>query len=765
MPTLQQIETFKKRARAAGYSEPQITAEIARKQQEESIKTTQKPAPASMPTPPTTPAASTQPQQQPGLLQKVAGAVVKPAVNYGKFVAEAGAQAVRAVKGDLGNDDTNKKIGDLYVQSKSFIDQAKRTKDKKEKARLLKLSRDIDSQISKLGDEAAKIGSQKSTFFEDEKNIASRGKILETGARRTAGAASYVVPGGKGVVGAMKAGALVGGLSTASEDDTGLTDIAKGAAFGAAASGTMAGAGKVIKGAAGKVGKIASDSGDKLAVRSLRPSPSQQAKFFKETGEKMVDFIKKNKLQGADYDGIYKKIKPLQKSFDDVVENADIEINSNDILSGFSDEITRLQKSILPAEKQKAEVLQTIAENFINEYGDKPINAKVITALRREIDESISNFAMDQAVKGPLNHTRDVLQGVIRDVADKAGIEIKGKSLKESGVQLSKLYKLLDISEKQQFLGQGSLPLGITTLLGGAAGGVFGLPGGIASAVAVNQANNPKVVGAASRALTAVGNKLTNQTPVTAGEGVGYLANQVAGRTGAGLVTEPENADNEAANDETAENLTDQSDLLSTDTIPQNDTAPQSHPIFGNATKQEILLDAFKKGLSQKELDELESIYDKFAQEENEGELSDTFLETGEPTTRADRMWMLENPDKVPGAKGKATEKERMFENAGFAAQQALDLLKAGKVSSGVGQGVIGQVGEKIGTNSKEQQRYRASVALARTTARNALLGANMTEKELESIQAFIPEYNDAPKIAQEKLETFIELMNQFSGM
>ena len=110
----------------------------------------------------------------------------------------------------------------------------------------------------------------------------------------------------------------------------------------------------------------------------------------------------------------------------------------------------------------------------------------------------------------------------------------------------------------------------------------------------------------------------------------------------------------------------------------------------------------------------------------------------------------------------KKTEKQQMFVNAAEAAQQALTLLDKGGVSTGIGQGFVGGLGERTGMNSATQQQYRSTIAIARTIARNAMLGANMTEKELESIAAFIPEYSDAPNIAKEKLKTFISLMSQF---
>ncbi len=128
----------------------------------------------------------------------------------------------------------------------------------------------------------------------------------------------------------------------------------------------------------------------------------------------------------------------------------------------------------------------------------------------------------------------------------------------------------------------------------------------------------------------------------------------------------------------------------------------------------------------------------------------------------SDEVSFQKEAAKLIGKGAGKTEKQQSFANAAEAGQQALDLINSGQVKTGIGQGFVGQIGEKIGTNSQEQQVYRSTIAAARTMARNAMLGANMTDKELESMGAFIPEFNDAPSTAQQKLQTFVSLMNQF---
>jgi hypothetical protein len=195
---------------------------------------------------------------------------------------------------------------------------------------------------------------------------------MKRGAQQSAELASYSVPFGKGANIATKVllpGAAAAGLQGMAKDDATVGSVAKEAIGGAAGAGLVHGAGKLASGAVKLAGKAAGRAADNLATKSLRPSPSQQTKFLKETKEKMIDFIKRNKLQGSGYDEIHKAANPLQKAFDEVVTSNKLEIEPNKILSGFSDEIARLQRSIIPANKAKAEALTQIADNFINEYG------------------------------------------------------------------------------------------------------------------------------------------------------------------------------------------------------------------------------------------------------------------------------------------------------------------------------------------------------------------------------------------------------------
>jgi len=154
-------------------------------------------------------------------------------------------------------------------------------------------------------------------------------------------------------------------------------------------------------------------------------------------------------------------------------------------------------------------------------------------------------------------------------------------------------------------------------------------------------------------------------------------------------------------------------------------------------------------------------------------EASPDFLKTGQPKTAQDQFIIMKYPKEMetyskminPTSKNKPTEKQAQFANAAKSGEYALNLLSSGKVNTGIGQDVLGSYQEKWGGGSDTQQDYRSTIAAARTLARNAMLGANMTPKEMESLSALIPEYNDDINIAKQKLTTFVREMNRFANM
>lgn len=111
----------------------------------------------------------------------------------------------------------------------------------------------------------------------------------------------------------------------------------------------------------------------------------------------------------------------------------------------------------------------------------------------------------------------------------------------------------------------------------------------------------------------------------------------------------------------------------------------------------------------------------------------------------------------------KKTEKQKMFSTASSGGKEALALLESGGVQTGPGQGIISAVGEKTGNITDNQVAYRSTIGLIRTAVKNALLGGQMSKQEMESIAPFIPNFFDHPNVAKQKLRTFIKLSNDMS--
>jgi hypothetical protein len=115
-------------------------------------------------------------------------------------------------------------------------------------------------------------------------------------------------------------------------------------------------------------------------------------------------------------------------------------------------------------------------------------------------------------------------------------------------------------------------------------------------------------------------------------------------------------------------------------------------------------------------------------------------------------------------AGGKQGDKEAQFSNAAKSAQSALDLLEGGKAGTGKLAAVGSKISDFFGTTGATQTDYRSNLALARGLAMNALAGANISPSEAERIASAIPQEDDEPQIAKQKLKSFIEQMKVFGG-
>lgn len=137
-----------------------------------------------------------------------------------------------------------------------------------------------------------------------------------------------------------------------------------------------------------------------------------------------------------------------------------------------------------------------------------------------------------------------------------------------------------------------------------------------------------------------------------------------------------------------------------------------------------------------------------------------------EAIKQADAILMMQYGVAVPvAAKAKAlTEGEKKYSAAGQQAQAALQLLESGQVSTGLLPSIGNKISGFFDAQSPVQTDYLSKLAAARGSAVSALSGANVPESEYARIAALIPEDNDEPKKAAQKLRSFIEAMKVYSS-
>lgn len=262
---------------------------------------------------------ATQAPKKGGFIRDVATALVKPAVDAGKLVLGTGFEAVRAADAALGNRDAY----DVQKGKKNPF-----------------LSRE-----------------------EIQKDYSNPTYIATNVGKKAAGVASYMVPGGPGVSGAIKTGAAAGGLhglsQSKSKDVEGMAvDTAIGAGGGAIAGGVMGGAGKVIEKLKG-----AGDATRKSVINpKVKSSPTMSSKedaIVK--GTQSLGMKGSAATQKVQMDKIYKdlgaeietKLTGKKGDLNDVLEGVDDAINNNsNKLPGYETWVKHFGDQVLDASEK-----------------------------------------------------------------------------------------------------------------------------------------------------------------------------------------------------------------------------------------------------------------------------------------------------------------------------------------------------------------------------------------------------------------------------
>lgn len=280
-----------------------------------------------------------------------------------------------------------------------------------------------------------------------------------------------------------------------------------------------------------KTGEVVERGGEKLVVRGLRASPSQQKKFAEETGKKLSEFMAENGITSDFVEKSAQKIDELQGAFDEIALRSDLKIPKNDLINRFGSKVGEYTSSIVPELKGKAESIKQVGENLVAKYGDD-ISVADLTKERRSVDallkEGSFNLPVEQA--NYLRTVRDVLQETIQDYTSE--LKSGGKNLKQIGISLRDMFKFQRIARAQEGLGKGTKLMGLTDWLALAGGGLAGgAPNALTALLANKAISHPKTIGAISRTLGGAGSLLQSGVAQNIA-GYGVDAIRRAGRVG-----------------------------------------------------------------------------------------------------------------------------------------------------------------------------------------------------------------------------------------
>lgn len=577
--------------------------------------------------PPTTTLGAATVEEEPGFVASFIKSLVDPAVNYLKFVGEAGAQTSRA----LTIDSTKSQIEELSKQSRDYIQQAQKTKDPAEKKRLLQLSRDVDAKISVLGDKASAIGNQKLGFFEKDENLESTGKIIETGLRRTAGAMSYVVPAGGTIKTAAALGAVSGALYGFSEDGAGIEDVLLGAAGGAAGGAAVSVLSKAGGAILSRSRKAIQETLEETATKSItKATPSAWRKAVEQHGLDLNALTKKFFPKGGTYDdllgpigdrgtgGIFRKV--IQKS-EAAIQKVLKSTNKNTTIP-VDDFVTALQKEAkniakMPGNEANAEALEAFIKGVIAKYG-KGITPKQLLALKRAADSKFGRAVVDEATGSATAQAQKMFANAARTTLKKLFPEIKEALETETEV-----YTIRPVLQHARAIlkTQGS-SIRVGSMKGKSLTDLINPISWFESYMA-----DPK---RASQFLMKGGEEAAESVLQSTIKGAPGLTDVVARTAGAALATggeeqpsinnQPNNTQPNANQEQESSDINGELNQpnLPTTNLPQIDTRiPQATPSpmnpFGGLSKRQVLALALSSGAKTSDLKEVGDIYDMLA--------------------------------------------------------------------------------------------------------------------------------------------------------
>lgn len=624
----------------------------------------------------------------------------------------------------------------------------------------------------------AKGNAVKNPFLSDEElqsisddPMGAMGKQL----RASAGVASWAVPFGKGaglISKVLAPGAAVGALSKASEDNTGVSDILKGAAGGALTAGVVHGGGKLLEGGAKLIGKGVNKVGNMVANDAVqgygKATPTMYEKAVTEHGLDINKLIQKHVPKGANYEAMLGdatkrgsggvlgfKMGQAENTIGRAVEaaGATVRVSGDDVVKELVKQRKLLKATV--GNERNIEALDAIIEETQKLFKNG-MSTKQLLKLKRAADSKFGSAVVDettgsvaaQAQKVLANFARNKLKQILPTVKDALEME-------------TELYTLKPILNKAR----GTLNTQGSQIRTGSFNGVTDIINPFSYYKSwVNNPNNPMPIPIPN--AMDLGEKMANfgKKVSPSKEGVGLLEKvlgqnpsnaflgQVSSRIGASTQGSGDNKNqNEAAAQNSSYNNQGGNDpnsqMYHTDNIPQQQ-------ITGNETMDKILQPAIERRIKPEQL--MQVLMSPQISAKTKAALKDAY-DVQEQSIKAQEDAIKNSKNEESTKFSEGDKKFVLGERATTTALQSIDNIDTGPIAAGQS-----MVSELLGTQSPEVTKFKSQLAIARTAVRNALLGANMSDQEIKSLLDATFDYSQPKQVLKARMEALVGMLKDY---
>lgn len=573
-------------------------------------------------------------------------------------------------------------------------------------------------------------------------------KQIGLGAQRGAGVASYFVPGGKTVGSAVKLGMVSGALQGASQDNAGIGSVVSGVVGG----GIGGGGAKLLTRGLQSAGRVATDTLPKKVMNSVFKEPLKDTRAAVKSGTKTLGEMALEKGEkGLSDEKIYQNAVTRINQFEDELTN---KLSSSKRIVPIAD----IRKTVAPLVK-KYQAAGNVADaqaildriDGLEAYHGKSMPVSVANEVKRTLyDEARNGYG--KTASETIEGIKAIARGFKEAIASKVdGADEINKQLSYNGRIADSLVDRMSREGRNKMFGLTDTIMAAPALVAG--------PAALLPVAAKKALESTAGATAIANTLNTAGNVVNPMLGKLAQSRVpSYIGSNIGSRTTNALTGGSKVFENNYnTNDYDKSYNAPKSPLVHSQNIN-----PSTQPV--NPFREQPMQPAVPQQPIQPRVVmpmDAPSLIAQGVDLKKHWVVSPDGTKIWNPYTQ---KAMPYNKDVWQPKQKALTEKQRSYMGAAKIGQEMVDLLDTGNVATGPVAGRLDNLASKFGVQDPDQTALRSKIATARTVARNALLGANMSEQELNSYLDAMFDINQPTEILKQKLQTFIQDMNTLSA-